>query len=185
MKNTKYFTKTIFMIAFALSFIANGCDDYEASLLDAAWKKFENKDYDGAHTEFTTLNGPESRIGLGWTLLRMDSIPEADRAFRVAAGDSILDGYAGMAITSWKTGRYATAIYAASFVERLDPEYYFVHDPSVELNDLILHKAFCQYYLNDLTACNASIKKIDQTWVVSTNPTVILNKLESLYDQID
>lgn len=185
MKHIKHISKPILFLSLILTCVTGACDDYEASLMDAAWKKFENQDYDGAYAEFSALNGPNARIGLGWTLLRMDSIPEADRAFRIAAADSVLDGYAGIAITSWKTGRYTSAIYAANFVERWDPEYYFVHDPSVELNDLILHKAFCQYYLNDLTACNASIKKLDPAWVTSTNPATVLNKLEALYDQMD
>ncbi len=160
--------------------VSCGGDDDPLAL---AWEKFQYKDYAGAHAEFYAHREmPEAIAGLAWTTMRMDSITESAAYFAsVAEGADVL---AGWAIVSWRLGDYAASIIHANDLEALDPTYAFEFDNDVNIFDVRLHKAYSQFYLQNYTACNATIKQIQSTWVETNDVNGLLAKLQSLYQDL-
>ncbi len=150
---------------------------------DVAWEKFENKKYSEAYTDFIAIqDDPKGLVGLGWTLLRLDSLTRAEDVFTRAAGDSIVDGYAGWSAVAWRNSHFTVAIRASDFVQRMEPGYLFAHDQSVDISDIKLHKAYSLYHLQNYQSCNGVMQELDPSWVASNDATTLLAKLESLYN---
>ena len=158
--------------------------------LDAGWSKFGDHDYAAAHAEFTSLvssEGSEAYVGLGWTTLMMDSLPEADAYFALAAGDSLLQGYAGWSIVAWRLGQHNPCIDRAEFAFRNaggHDSYEFPYDPEITHHDLLIHEGFSYYYLQNSFQCLNTIQKMDPSFTVALNNPDLLNillaKLEAL-----
>jgi hypothetical protein len=158
--------------------------------LDAGWSKFGERDYAGAHAEFSSLvssEGSNAYVGLGWTTLMMDSLPEADAYFALAAEDSILEGYAGWSIVAWLLGQHNPCIDRAEFVFRNAggyDSYEFPYDPEITHHDLLIHEGFSYYYLQNSFQCLNTIQKLDPSFTVALNnpnlQNVLLAKLGDL-----
>ncbi len=166
------------------------CD--EGNPLDAGWSKFAEGDYPGAHAEFSSLVGSEGAgayVGLGWTTMKMDSLPEADNYFALAAADSLPEGFAGWSILAWLQGNHTACIDRAEFVFRVVggyDTYVFPYDPSITYQDLLLHEAYSYYYQQDFFNCVNCIQMIDPSFAVAMNdPTLqakLLDELQKLMD---
>ncbi|KAB2878677.1 hypothetical protein F9K33_12385 [bacterium] len=176
-----------------LSLIAMSCDD--PNPLDAAWSKFGAGDYPGAHAEFSSLVGSEGSgayVGLGWTAMKMDSLPESDTYFGLASGDSLLEGFAGWSILAWLQGQHVLCIDRAEYVFRNAGGYSFFvfpYDPTITYHDLLLHEGFSYYHTLNFSACINIIQRIDPSFSIALNDpqlqNILLAKLQSLTQEYD
>ena len=177
-KNMKKIMKCI---AGSFLLVAVACE--ETNPLDAAWSKFGERDYAGAHSEFASLvegEGSAAYVGLGWTTLMMDSLAESDVYFTLASEDSLLEGYAGWSIVAWLQGQHTLCIDRAEFVFRNAggyDAYVFPYDPEITYHDLLLHQGFSYYYNQNFFACLNVIQRIDPSFSVAMNDAQIQNKL--------
>ncbi len=185
MQEDKKYTFLIIMIGLILV-VLPACN--ESDPLEEAWAKFEEGDYDGAYTAFSDIgDDPEAYTGLGWTVLKMDSIDPADRFFQLAESisgtDTVADVYSGWMAASWVKGQYQKTIEKADIVLRHDPDYVFSHNDKITKSDIELHKAFSYFYLGDYTKCNAAIASIKTGWVPTNDENSLLTTLESLFEE--
>jgi len=160
--------------------------------LDAAWAKFEDAkgtdDYTEAYTAFSDLvssEGTPAMVGLGWTVLRMDSMAAADMYFSQVASDSVVDAYAGWEFAQWALGNYTGSIAKGDFVLRKEPRYVFEHDRTVTDEDVKLHQAYGYFHTGNYSQCIAKIQAIDPGYIPPSlsDPQLeekLLIKLESL-----
>lgn len=179
------------LIAVIFVSIAVGCG--EDTPLDAAWLKFSDGDYAGAHAEFSVLTeseGAGAYVGLGWTALRMDSLPESDRYFSLVANDSILEAYAGWAILAWLQGQHTLCIERTEFVFRNAggyETYVFPYDPKITYQDLLVHEGFSYYHNQNFFECINTIQRIDPSFSVALNDanlsTILLARLQLLAEE--
>lgn len=176
-----------------LSLIVMSCD--EGSPLEAGWSKFGEGDYVGAHAEFVSLvesEGSTAYVGLGWTAMKMDSLPEADAYFALAAGDSLPEGYAGWSIAAWLLEQHTQCIERAEFVFRSAgsyDSYVFPYDPSITYHDLLLHEGFSYYHNQNFFECINTIQRLDPAFSVALNntdlQTILLARLQALSQEYD
>lgn len=170
-------------LSFVLSTLSCGEDDP----LDQAWQKFRDGDYAGAHAAFTNLipGEREAYVGLGFTTMRMDSIDEASGYFSVVAADSFVAAYAGWCVTAWERNEDAQGVERGLFVLREQPVFVFTHERTLTDDDVRWHIAACYLNLGNYQACSNMIQTIDASFVSTTNPDLLLAKLEALYDTLD
>lgn len=181
MKNFKYLPLVFIFVV--------SCEDPTA--LEVAWDEFENGEYENAHASFSAL-APEvgALIGLGWTTLRMDSV-EASRQYFIFAAtetdpDTVEDLYAGWSLASWKLHEFSSAIQKSEIVLRNSPGYVFSHDRSITRHDLLLHAAYAHFHLANYSACAGLVHELNPLFPpTNTDPTVLLNEMESLFAQFD
>ncbi len=178
--------KRFALIGFVLLFVSCGDDNP----LDVAWQKFRNQEYVEAHAAFTELipsEGGQAYIGLGWTTLKMDSIPEADGYFRLAivTQDSILEGVAGISFSSWALAQYNSSIISSENVIRRRPTFVFTHDRTVTYHDMYVHQAYSEFRLSRFSASLQTVQRLQPGYTLPSADTVggLLAKLDSLYDQ--
>ena len=157
------------------------CD--ETNPLDPAWTKFAEGDYPGAHAEFSSLvasEGSAAYVGLGWTTIKMDSLPEADTYFTLASNDSLLEGYAGWSITAWLMGQHTLCVERSEFVFRNAggyDAYIFPYDPEITFHDLLIHEAYSYYNIQNFFECINTIQRIDPAFTVALNDPQLQTKL--------
>ena len=182
--------KLLMMISILGLAVMTGCGDENP--LDAAWSKFEDAkgtdDYTEAYTAFADLvdgEGTPAIVGLGWTVLRMDSLDAADRYFAGIAEDSVVDAFAGWQFAVWALGRSADNIAKGDFVLRKEPRYVFEHDRTVTDDDVVLHQAYGYFHTGNYSKCIEKILKLDSGYIAPaiSDPEIdekLLTKLESL-----
>jgi hypothetical protein len=174
-----------------LSVLALACGT--TNPLDDAWAKFEGHDYPGAHQAFSDLavsNQAAAYVGLGWTVMRMDSLAAAQGYFSTAVTlpdsvNALLDGYAGWSFVEWALQNDTACISYANHVLSSDNLYVFSHDPSVNYQDLMLHQAYSYFRLGDYANCIDRIQGVDNTFIAPSlgDPDIkrkLLVKLEAL-----
>ena len=174
-----------------LSLLALACGT--ASPLDDAWAKFESQDYIGAHQAFSdlALSGQAAvYVGLGWTVLRMDSLSEAQGYFATAVTlpdsvDALEDGYAGWSFAAWAQQNDTACIAYAQHVLDEDNGYVFPHDRTVTYQDLLLHQAYSYFRVGNYANCIDRIQGLDNTFLAPSlgDPDIhqiLLIKLEAL-----
>jgi len=186
MKKRIYWPIAVMLLAYVMS-----CGP--ADPLDAGWTKFGEGDYPGAYAEFSSLvesKGSDAYVGLGWTAMKMDSLPQADAYFTLAANDSLLEGYAGWSILAWLQGQHTLCIDRAEFVFSHAggySTYVFPYDPTITYQDLLLHEGFSYYYNLNFAKCIDTIQRMDSAFSVALNDanlqTILLAKLQALTDE--
>lgn len=182
--------KLMMLLGIAGWLFCTGCGDEDP--LDVAWTKFENakktNDYSEAYTAFLDLVGSKGSPaieGLGWTVLRMDSMDAANRYFTQIAADSMKDAYAGWLFAQWALGQYAASIAKGDFVLRKEPRYVFEHDRTVTDEDIKLHQAYAYFHTGNYSQCIVKIQALDPSYLppALNDPQLeekLLMKLESL-----
>ncbi|MBL7995785.1 hypothetical protein JNM05_10480 [bacterium] len=188
MKRNLYWLMSAVVLAQILS-----CDN--ANPLEAGWSKFGAGDYPGAYAEFSSLvstEGSGAYVGLGWTVMKMDSLPQADVYFGLASGDSLLEGFAGWSILAWLQGQHVLCIDRAEYVFRNAggySAYVFPYDPTITYQDLLLHEAFSYYHILNFSACINTIQRMDPSFSLALNnpqlQDILLAKLQSLTQAYD
>lgn len=172
----------------ALSLLAvTSCGDTVVSALDEGWTAWESGIYAEAHLKFTEAGGSEGLNGLGWTTLKMDSLPKSQVYFALAAvggADTLIDAMAGLAIVAWQQHNYAISLQAADYVLRQQPNYIFTHDATITKNTVALAKAYDEYHLGQYANCIASIQRVDAAFTANANDPnitqILLTKLNLL-----
>jgi hypothetical protein len=173
------------------SIVSCGGESTTADPLAEGWAFFESHQYSDAHVSFVTavesgIN--EGYVGLGWICIDLDSIPQADRYFGLAAGDSLIDGYAGWSAVAWARGNYASSILKADFVLRNDPGYLFDHQSNIDHRDMIWYQASAYLHLGNYSQCLDRIQELDNSFNTDVNAVnagdVLAAKLETLAGQL-
>ena len=168
-----------------------GCGGSTADPLSEGWTFYTSGQLQDAHLSFedAALSGnQEGYVGLGWVCIDLDSIPEADRYFQLAAADSIADGYAGWSAVLWARSDYSGCILKSDFVLRNDPAYTFDYKPSINAQDMIWYQASSYLHQANYSLCLAKIKALDGSFNANVNDADISDqlaaKLESLAGQL-
>ena len=183
----------IVLLSFLMGFFAScgGGGGSASDPLADGWTFFESGQYTDAHVSFVTavesgIN--EGYVGLGWICIDLDSIPQADRYFGLAAGDSLIDGYAGWSAVVWARGNYTSAIQKADFVLRNNSVYAFAHRSTVNFKDMIWYQASAHLHLGNYNQCLERIQELDGSFNTDTGAVnagdVLAAKLELLATQL-
>lgn len=180
--------KKIIGSAFIAGWLIVSCG--EDNPLDAAWALFREGKYVEAHAAFTELipsEGGQAYVGLGWTALKMDSIPEANAYLNtaIATKDSILDAVAGNVFAFRVLDMHNACIASVNNVLKNKPTYVFTHERTVTHHDLNVHKAYSLFDLNRLADCLATVQILDPNFSLSSADSTgeLLAKLDLLYEQ--
>ena len=160
------------------------------------WTAFEQKDYPKALSLFHQATGKndlyaDAYNGLAWTYARMDSMPKSLQYFDIALGlnFNLIDAYAGRSFVNLALGEYREAISAVQRVQDVGPPFYlFRHDLNVSINDLLLVKAQSYFLLQDYTAAQELIDRLDpENLLDDSSPSYVEDlalEIETLWSRI-
>lgn len=168
-----------------LSFLI-ACEEDPATQVERGWQLFESGDFLEARSAFMNAaasGSTDAYNGLGWSYLRLDSISEARIAFAFASSDSNPEIYAGWSSANVLSEDFQKALEKSAVVLRQDANFVFSHDTDVDYKDMIWQRAYCYYHLGQYALSLQEIQKISPNFN-SANPADILNKLESLSNEL-
>lgn len=175
-----------------LSALMMGCGGGgQSDPLADAWNHFTFGLYQEAHASFVSAvesGNNEGYVGLGWVCIDLDSIPEADRYFGLAAADNFVDGYAGWSAVLWARGNYTDCITKSDFVLQNEASYSFDFRPAVNYQDMIWYQASSYLHLNNFSQCLERIQELDGSYTTDINAInagdELAAKLETLAGQL-
>jgi len=156
-------------LACIAAFIVAGCDDGDGStnasrtpaeMLEWGWNYFEAANYSSALNEFESALRGDPRLsdaqnGAGWAVGRIPGrLNEAPARFAAALSldTTRYDALGGWAFAIYQLGQYGEAIAKSDSLLRRRPGWRFLHEPTLDQNDLRLMQAACHYNLGDYTA---------------------------------
>lgn len=164
--------------------LSTGCsEDPATDPLGDAWQLFINGQYTEAQTSFEALietQPGQAYAGLGWTAMKLDNIPASVDYFEQAAGDSLVHGYAGWAIASWANKDFTHIVERAGFVVRKEPTFEFEFYKDITISTMRLMQAYGYYHTGNMSACLARIQELDGGFASTTDPALLLAKLDAL-----
>jgi hypothetical protein len=175
--------KKLFLAVGCLAMMSCGGSDSKDTRIADAWALFVAGQYPEAHAAFLLAfrsNEAEALVGLGWTTLKMDSIPASNGYFTRAQGDSLIHGYAGWAISSWIAGDYSGSVTRAQYVLDKLPAFVFEYDNGVTQRTMWLVQGYDHYHLGDMANCLNRIQLLDTAFASTTDPAALLAKLDAL-----
>ena len=171
-------------------FWLSGCpkdDKKDIVNMKRANENFKDGDYEAAlalYEELILTEGITAQIGAAWCYIRLNEITSANTYFSLAAGDSLIDGYAGWSFTSWALNDLQGAIDRAGFVIRKNPSYSFSLDSRITVNHLVWIQASSYFQLGNRTVCVDKMKLLDPSFNPDLNASnidqIIAEKLQSL-----
>lgn len=148
---------------------------------------FAVKNYAAALTAYldaVASEGAPANVGAGWCYLRLQDYTNANAQFTTAAGDSLIDGYAGWAIIKWVQNDPAAAVAYIDFVLGRDANYIFALDTRVTAGALIYIQASSYLELEDYAMCLAKIQVLSPGYTADLNDPniedILLAKLTEL-----
>jgi len=175
--------KKFLVVLGCLSMMSCGGSSSGDTQIADAWALFVQGQYVQAHAAFTTAirdHRAEALVGLGWTTIKMDSIPASNGYFARTVSDSLVHGYAGWAISSWIAGDYSGSAIRAQVVLNKLPLFVFQYDNGITQKTMWLVQGYDYYHLNNMTACLDRIQKLDTNFLSTTDPAALLAKLDAL-----
>lgn len=175
--------RKIFLSALATVTLGCGGGDSEDTQIADAWALFVAGQYSAAHSSFTLAirdHRAEALVGLGWTTLKMDSLPQSNGYFLRTEADTLLHGYAGWAIVGWLNGDHANSAAHAQFVLDRLPEFVFEFDNGVTYRTMLLTQGYDYWHLGDFPACLSRVQLLDTGFASTTDPAALLTKLDAL-----
>lgn len=139
--------------------------------VDEAWRRYRLGQFESAASLFLELTLEdvelaESSGGLGWSHLRMLNPTGARLAFQssLVADVGWLDSRAGEVFALRDGGSSADALLSrARDVLRADPDWRFVHEPTVDWRDLRMTAAQVYYYTQRFDSCLAHCRAVDSS----------------------
>ena len=152
--------------------------------LHPGWVAFEAEDHVGAMDEFRfTLSidpsNADAHLGLGWSLLFLDSLSVAEGELAIAHSSGLdrpEDAFCGLAVARLGMEEFLSTIQAADSVLSLDPAYVFTHRSTIDFLDVHLVRAEACIHEGDLISAQESMDVIDpsnildpaepSTWIV-------------------
>ncbi len=168
----KHIATILFVVIFGLS----GCTDFAVSDTESGWDSFEAKNYPQALSYFQSaldwdMTFADAYNGLGWTYMKLDSMNKAIEAFEngLPNTDSLLDLYAGLAISTSAKHNYSKVVDNIFFVLNKDAEYVFSHD--TQINYKLLHAVLAREYVyaEEYDKALSEIQTIDSSFTASPN----------------
>jgi tetratricopeptide (TPR) repeat protein len=147
------------LIALPLLVALSGCGSNDGpsfaspreTAVQAAWRAFEERDYDGAQSLFLAAAGrdarnADARRGLGWSRAYLGDLDAAAEDFEAALSlaPGSVDALAGLAAVELARGRRPQAISRARAALAADPDWVFPHRGDVNAEDL--HLILAQAY---------------------------------------
>lgn len=166
-----------------------GCSesDKKETNLKQAQNLFQDGDYEDALTMYEDLietEGSVARVGAGWCNIRLNDYATANTYFSLSADDSLTDGYAGWAFTSWAGNNLQGALEKADFVLRKNVNYTLSLDSRITADHLIWIQASSYYQLANYASSVERIKLLDTSFNPDLNASnidqLIAEKLQSL-----
>lgn len=172
-----YHTLWVGILAIGLALTAVGCGDDDSSTgpeltnaekIDLGWDKFEEADYSGALAQFqavTQSNGQLSDAwnGAGWSSARLvGGLNAATGYFDTALQRDTIryDAMGGWAFAVYQQGNWDEAITKATALLHRRPGWRFLHEPSLNSNDLYIMLAAAHYNLGDAAHYTASYEAV-------------------------
>ena len=184
--------KQILLILLSLLLIgcANSVTEKEKTyqdLMNDAWKKFEQQDYDGALATFLeaeTMDKTSDVVGaIGWTYLLKSDLENATKTFS-QTGFTSVDITAGLGFLFNAIESYGKSIEAIKVVENQNPNWSFGFGLNLGMNDLYILLAQNQFLLGNYNEALVALKKVDKTFVADPNTLegrkAMSQKIESL-----
>ena len=178
--------KKIFLLCLSAALVfAAGCKSEKhataptgdpQSLTGEGWEFFEVGEYTNALAKFRDATAAdagysEAWTGIGWTQLRLLQTAEALAAFQEALRISwnSNDAQAGIAFAYRATVEYVTADSAAATLLARSSIWVFIHDETVNRQDLIVLQAACRYLTGNYAAALAALQLVEPDFNVDVS----------------
>jgi len=199
------FMRISFILALAL--IIGGCGKKKPTLQEkvaafnqGGWEKFEDSDYPGALSEFSStleldFTNAEGHVGSGWSQLLISG---ADLSDVISVLDSNAttdpawqtDAWSALATGNLTLGNYAESDSFANLVITAEPAYVFDHLPEVDWTDMLVIRGQSQFFMADYDSAwqviqdlipGSDFELIDQadstTWVIAGKTYALFGQL--------
>ena len=134
-------------------------------LISQGWTAFSQGQYQSAANSFSeaksvNANEAEANTGLGWSLLKLDNIPQANTEFSSGSAKSnpSADLYAGWAFVLNAQKDYANSNTQAAQALAMDPNWSFAHGLPLDMDDLHVLKAEDYFLLGHFSASLAEVQ---------------------------
>ncbi len=195
----------IFVLIIGLGFITVGCDNDSGTpaptltledIIDSGWDKFEEGDWEGAFIDFQSVIQSNSELsdawnGAGWSAGRIAgrSLDDIANYFDMAlqSDTTQYDAMGGSAFTFHLQGEWQSAIDEAKALLNRRPGWRFLHEQSLNSDDLYLMMAAAYYNLGgdaNVAASYDAVHELNPTFETDiTTPTgrrELLNEIERL-----
>jgi len=133
------------------------------------WEYFVGGDYTGSLSEFTLALGRDATLsdamnGIGWSIGRIPGrLSEAPQWFaRALARDTTrYDALGGWAFAAYQLGDWQSAIHKSDSLLHRRPGWRFLHESTVDQNDIILMQAAAYYNLGDFATSLVSVTSLN------------------------
>jgi hypothetical protein len=180
--------RTLVLLAGLLSWVGcSGGGGGDKDPLAEANDFFTAKNYAAALTAYldaVASEGAPANVGAGWCYLRLQDYTNANTQFTTAAGDSLIDGYAGWAIVKWVQNEPEAVVDYVDLVVGQDANYIFALDTRVTAGALIYIQASAYLELEDYAMCLAKIQLLAPGYTADLNDPniedILLAKLTEL-----
>ncbi|MBD3166298.1 hypothetical protein GF324_06855 [bacterium] len=192
----------ILVLAIAMAFFV-GCggdddDGGEEELnyrdeVNLGWDEFENLDYDQALVHFknamsVNADGVDAYTGEGWSYFRKLELDSA-RASWEQPLDRNLEGdldniYAGLGFLSLSEEDYSEAIERFEWVFENNESYSFVHDPGIDILDVIVGLAQSNFLLGEFDAALDWVNLIEQNFDPDLSTPEGIDALREMIEEI-
>jgi tetratricopeptide (TPR) repeat protein len=148
------------------------CADSDSrSPLDEGWSAFEAGDYTSAVTVLTEARNkkpddPEIRSALGWALMRLDMLTEAESEFEAGALliNAPADLYAGRAFVLNAQKQYGASNTSISQALSLQPAWLFLHESGLDHEDLAILKAENHFVLGEFQDALTAVQTVNASF---------------------
>jgi tetratricopeptide (TPR) repeat protein len=168
--------------------------------LNSGWAKFADADYEGAILDFMEASSrdalePEAYLGAGWSFLRDGQYSLAisnisntlsiinlglvtDPAEVLSLRPQAYAGYVGAYQGLYATNVQANAPLVAAYVDSvllLDPDFAFIHDPSVNYQALIIAQADAYFTISNFIKALQAIDQLAPSDTIYNDTTICVS----------
>ncbi len=203
LKDSKmYKYRVVILYLMTLSLLMGGCklftteptlEEEYAAQINSGWNAYTLKDYAGALEKFRGAQdldslSPAAYVGLGWTLMKMDSLQQAEAVFSgyVKISDSSASIFAGWAFLLNAQKQYSSSNDKVDLAVKMDANWIFNFE-LLTANSLHILKAENFYMLGDFPRSQAEVQIVNPEFSADLNTPQGLAKLaaeiESLRNQ--
>ncbi len=194
----------ICILAIGLALTTVGCGDDDPStgpaltndeILDLAWEKFEEGDYSGALAEFQAVTHNDAQMsdgwnGAGWSSARLiGGLNDAAGYFDTALQQDTAryDALGGWAFVVYQQGDWDEAVVKAEALLHRRPGWRFLHEPSLNSDDVYIMIAAAYYNLggdDNYASSYAAVRELNPAFETDISTPAgrreLLNEIERL-----
>ena len=175
MKNTRFIYLQILLLLTILAGCSNGDGNGSSTTLtpqevvDLGWVEFEDHNYIDAKSEFETAiqmdgNLSDAFNGAGWSSGRIPGgLQDAKSHFTAAINldTTAFDAKGGLIFAEFQLGEWQTVLNRIDTLLKRLPGWRFLHESTVDFQDLRLMTALCYYNLGNYTSALGVIVNIN------------------------